>query len=171
MTYKKLSFERLKQKKAYLEAKLKLVEDELHRRSMVGSASVVFTPAIRDWTLYALECEDKHYYVGCTTNMKKRFKEHLKGKGSWFTAAHKPLAIIEVLPIGNMTDGQAAIEENKLAARYMMKYGVRFVRGGCFIQHDPKYFIHKINTWLEVDHAEAINEELDAEVARLVAAN
>jgi putative endonuclease len=34
------------------------------------------------WFIYILECQDGSYYTGITTNIDKRMKAHLEGKGS-----------------------------------------------------------------------------------------
>jgi predicted GIY-YIG superfamily endonuclease len=45
----------------------------------------------REFTLYALLCDDEAIYVGtCEKNrFEKRFLEHTAGKGSQFTSAYK----------------------------------------------------------------------------------
>jgi len=34
------------------------------------------------WYVYLLECKDGSFYTGVTTNLKKRIKAHITGKGS-----------------------------------------------------------------------------------------
>ena len=34
------------------------------------------------WFVYVLECADKSYYTGVTTDIDKRMKAHAEGKGS-----------------------------------------------------------------------------------------
>ena len=34
------------------------------------------------WHLYLLECEDGSLYTGITTDVERRFAEHLNGKGA-----------------------------------------------------------------------------------------
>lgn len=43
--------------------------------------------------IYILECADKSLYTGMTTNLKRRFKEHLAGKGGAYTRSHPPIKI------------------------------------------------------------------------------
>jgi len=38
--------------------------------------------AEKKWFVYILECGDGSYYTGVTTNLDKRMKAHLEGKGS-----------------------------------------------------------------------------------------
>ena len=42
---------------------------------------------------YVIECDDGSYYIGQTDNLKRRWREHLSGKGAQWTKTHKPLQI------------------------------------------------------------------------------
>jgi putative endonuclease len=44
--------------------------------------------------VYLLECEDNSLYTGVTTDVERRFKEHLAGIGSNFTRAKKAKRIV-----------------------------------------------------------------------------
>ncbi len=44
--------------------------------------------------VYLLKCEDDSLYCGITTDVERRFQEHLSGIGSNYTRAHKPVEII-----------------------------------------------------------------------------
>jgi len=44
--------------------------------------------------VYILECLDKSLYTGITTDIERRFKEHLLGKGGSYTRSHKPVKIL-----------------------------------------------------------------------------
>ena len=46
--------------------------------------------------LYMLRCEDGSIYTGIAKDYKKRFKEHLDGKGAKYTKSHKPIKIERV---------------------------------------------------------------------------
>jgi putative endonuclease len=50
--------------------------------------------------VYILECTDRSLYTGITTDLKRRFAEHKKGKGAHYTASHPPRKIVyqEKLP-------------------------------------------------------------------------
>ena len=43
---------------------------------------------------YILRCANGQYYVGSTTNLDLRLKEHQEGKGCGFTKAHLPVELI-----------------------------------------------------------------------------
>jgi len=46
------------------------------------------------WSTYILLCQDGTYYTGSTNNVKKRFKDHLEGRGARYTKSHKPVKVI-----------------------------------------------------------------------------
>lgn len=46
------------------------------------------------WFVYILLCTDGSYYTGSTNDIKKRFKDHLGGKGGKYTRSHKPKKIV-----------------------------------------------------------------------------
>ncbi len=80
-------------------------------------------------TIYILECEDGHYYVGKTTRLvENRVDEHFAKCGSEWTMKYKPVKIVEV--INNADD----FDEDKYTKIYMKKYGIDRVRGGAYSQ-------------------------------------
>ncbi len=44
--------------------------------------------------VYLLECEDGSIYTGIATDVERRFKEHLEGKGAKYTGAKKAKRIL-----------------------------------------------------------------------------
>ncbi len=46
------------------------------------------------WFVYILECEDKSLYTGITKDVKKRFTEHVSGKGGNYTRSHTPKKMV-----------------------------------------------------------------------------
>jgi len=46
------------------------------------------------WTLYVAECADGSYYTGITKDVEKRIETHNAGKGSKYTAVHRPIKLI-----------------------------------------------------------------------------
>ena len=46
------------------------------------------------WFLYILRCSDKSFYVGISPNVSKRIQLHNQGKGSHYTAAHRPVILV-----------------------------------------------------------------------------
>lgn len=77
-------------------------------------------------TLYILECEDNKWYVGKTSDVQRRFKQHIQGNGSEWTREHPPIRIVETRPIASQFD------ETNVTKVLMKKYGVENVRGGAY---------------------------------------
>jgi putative endonuclease len=46
------------------------------------------------WMLYLLECENGSYYAGITTDIERRFAEHVFGIGARYTRANPPRRVI-----------------------------------------------------------------------------
>ncbi|WP_080745070.1 GIY-YIG nuclease family protein [Cupriavidus necator] len=49
------------------------------------------------WYLYLLECTGDSIYTGITTDVARRFAEHVSGKGAKYTRSRKPLRIMAQL--------------------------------------------------------------------------
>ena len=76
--------------------------------------------------IYVLLLNDDCYYIGKTTkNVEERFNEHIKGSAAW-TMLHRPIKIIETLNTTN------SMEEDIVTKKYMLKYGIEYVRGGSY---------------------------------------
>lgn len=50
-----------------------------------------------NWTVYLLECEDGSLYTGITTDLERRFNEHLAGVGARYTRSHPPQRVLACL--------------------------------------------------------------------------
>ncbi len=46
------------------------------------------------WFVYLLECRNGKIYTGITTDVERRFDEHLKGTGAKFTRANPSVQIL-----------------------------------------------------------------------------
>ena len=46
------------------------------------------------WYVYVLKCSDGSFYTGATSDLKKRFIDHKRGKGGRYTRSHKPIKIV-----------------------------------------------------------------------------
>jgi putative endonuclease len=49
----------------------------------------------KTYWIYILLCENNSYYTGYTSNLIKRYADHVEGKGSKFTRSFKPLQIAQ----------------------------------------------------------------------------
>lgn len=78
--------------------------------------------------VYVLKLEGGRYYVGKTTDVAKRVREHANGTGAGYTKLYAPEKLVEVRPMKSKHD------ENTLTREYMAKYGVDKVRGGSYAQ-------------------------------------
>ena len=56
--------------------------------------SVMARPNASAWVLYLLECENGTYYAGITTDLERRFAEHVFGIGARYTRANPPLRVV-----------------------------------------------------------------------------
>ena len=50
--------------------------------------------AATEWVLYLLECENGSFYAGITTDLDRRFAEHVFGVGARYTRANPPKRVI-----------------------------------------------------------------------------
>ena len=94
--------------------------------------------------LYVLKLQNDKYYIGITNDLKKRYKQHINGKGSSWTRIHKPIEILENMNIDDYFD------ETKYTIKYMSKYGIDNVRGGSFCKvyltkYEKKFIQKQIN--------------------------
>lgn len=46
------------------------------------------------WFLYLIECRDGSLYTGITTDVARRYAQHVSGKGARYTRAHPPLQLL-----------------------------------------------------------------------------
>ena len=60
------------------------------------------------WHLYLLECADGSLYAGIATDVERRFREHLSGKGARYTRSHKPACLVASRPMGSRSEALRA---------------------------------------------------------------
>ena len=53
----------------------------------------------KNYWVYILLCEKNSYYTGYTTDLKKRYAEHLEGTASKYTRSFKPISIAQAWKI------------------------------------------------------------------------
>ena len=54
-------------------------------------------PQAPPWVLYLLECENGAYYAGITTDLDRRFAQHVFGIGARYTRANPPKCIVAIM--------------------------------------------------------------------------
>lgn len=79
-------------------------------------------------SLYVLQLEDNKWYVGKTSDVAVRIKQHEMGKGSAWTKSYRPVKVAETRRLKDQYD------ENNTTKEYMKKYGIDNVRGGSYTQ-------------------------------------
>lgn len=58
----------------------------------------------KKWYVYMIRCEDNSIYTGISTDVKRRFEEHQKGKGAKYTKKRKPVKIETVFEVENRSE-------------------------------------------------------------------
>ena len=49
----------------------------------------------QNWSLYIIEASDRSYYTGITTDIERRFEEHMNGRrGAKFFSGRQPVAVV-----------------------------------------------------------------------------
>ncbi len=64
------------------------------------------------WLLYLLECETRNgtmtYYTGITTDLERRFNEHLAGVGARYTRSNPPTRVVAVMVFADRASASRA---------------------------------------------------------------
>lgn len=60
------------------------------------------------WHLYLIECIDGSCYTGVTTDVERRFEQHMKGEGARYTRSRKPLRLLASRPVGTRSEALKA---------------------------------------------------------------
>jgi predicted GIY-YIG superfamily endonuclease len=84
-------------------------------------------------TVYVLELKNDCYYIGWTTNLRKRLAKHFQGKAANWTKLHRALRLLETYENATLR------MEDEVTERYLEKYGQEKVRGGQYVieKYDP----------------------------------
>ncbi len=86
--------------------------------------------------IYVLELKENKYYVGVTTDIERRYTEHLRGnyRASQWTKKFKPIKILQLYKLENSKEKEAILYEDYMTELMIKKYGFENVRGGKFTQ-------------------------------------
>lgn len=60
------------------------------------------------WHVYLLECLDGSVYTGITTDVDRRFAQHVAGKGARYTRAFPPLRLLASFPYPDRSSASRA---------------------------------------------------------------
>ena len=67
-----------------------------HDSAVSKAPAVPMARETNTWILYLLECENGSYYAGITTDLERRFAEHVFGIGARYTRANPPQRVIAI---------------------------------------------------------------------------
>ena len=71
-----------------------------------------------EWCVYMLLCDDNTIYTGITNDLKKRFENHISGKGAKYLRGRKPLEVVYTENFQNRSmDTKREMEIKKLNRR------------------------------------------------------
>lgn len=65
------------------------------------------------WHVYLIECRDFSVYTGITTDVDRRFAQHLAGKGARYTRARPPVRLLASFPFPDRSSASRAEYEIK----------------------------------------------------------
>lgn len=57
----------------------------------------------KTYWVYMLKCRNGTLYTGITTNLKRRFKEHICGRGGFYTKINPPIRIVYKEKVSNLS--------------------------------------------------------------------
>ncbi|MCD6547556.1 MAG: GIY-YIG nuclease family protein [Nanoarchaeota archaeon] len=88
--------------------------------------------------VYVLKCEGDRYYIGHTSNLKRRIQEHMDGTGARFTSMYKPEKLVYLEKCESRKEAKE--KENIITLEVLLLVGdVEKVAGGDYPQaHKPK---------------------------------
>lgn len=114
--------------------------------------------------LYVLELEGGHYYVGQSSILDMRLKEHRDGKGSAWTQLHPFLRELVREPTGTSDWKIAEAYENKWTLELMELRGWEKVRGGFWCMKCP---IQTRKGLIAHGHAQLVGAAVPAEETQI----
>ncbi|GMH87486.1 hypothetical protein TrVE_jg11593 [Triparma verrucosa] len=84
-------------------------------------------------SLYVLNLKRGFKYVGSTTNIDQRLKQHQDGKATKWTSLHETINLSETRQLPpSMSNEEARLQEDYLVKKLMLAHGIEKVRGGCY---------------------------------------
>jgi putative endonuclease len=82
----------------------------------------------RTWTVYLLLCADGTLYCGCTSDLARRLKEHVEGRGARYTRGRDPFEVVALRK--SLTRGEALRLEAEVKRRPRSEKAVFLAAGG-----------------------------------------
>ena len=81
---------------------------------------------LRDYFVYILECSDRSYYTGITSNLEKRINEHNSGIHGGYTSRRLPVTLVYSC---RFTDVNEAIGREKQIKGWSRKKKEALIKG------------------------------------------
>jgi putative endonuclease len=79
------------------------------------------------WFLYLIECRGGSYYAGISTDVERRYAQHVAGRGARYTRAHPPVRLLGARAF----DDRSAASRAECAIRKLSRPGkLAFVTQG-----------------------------------------
>ena len=76
--------------------------------------------------MYILQCSDGSYYVGSTTDLEKRVREHDEGRGAKYTARRRPVKLVYAAEFASIAE---SYEREKQVQGWGRKKREALIRG------------------------------------------
>ena len=80
-------------------------------------------------SIYEVKCENQKIYIGKTTNMNKRMKQHFTGNGSQVTKKFAPVSATKIATCNGYFSDKV---EQHFTEKIIKKHGYKNVRGGYY---------------------------------------
>ena len=94
---------------------------------LISSLDII-NSSLKKSFIYILKLVEDKYYIGKTTNVRMRYKQHVEGNGSEWTRKYIPIRLIKCFEMKNLFD------EDNTTKEYMKNHGIDNVRGGSYCQ-------------------------------------
>ena len=103
------------------------IEQNFNTRRTEVKPCTLHNPNMSNY-LYVLKLEDECFYVGVTTDPKRRYEEHATGQGGAWTQRHKFVSVLHEELVGQIS----GVVEDAKVIELMCVHGISRVRGGTF---------------------------------------
>ena len=106
-------------------------------RHEILKSTVGHLPAPRPglYFVYAIQCEDGSHYIGQTDDLRRRWEEHVDGRGSEWTSRNRPLRIAHYEEVGSREE--AVKREHDLKTGFGRKWLKELIESGRARQAGP----------------------------------
>ena len=78
-----------------------MIEESVCTKIAVGPFHSPWKKLTTVWHLYLIECADGSLYTGVTTDVERRFAEHVAGTGARYTRSRLPVVLVASRPVGS----------------------------------------------------------------------